>query len=66
MFENTAAHKRVLKKKVLLDALAKASEEGNDWKVRQLESKIACFDRKYYPNVFWDSSKGTYHKPKEV
>ena len=22
-------------------------------------------DRKYYPKVFWDSSKGTYRKPKE-
>ena len=52
MFENTIAHKRILKKKALLDALAQASEEGNDWKVRQLEGKIACFDRKYYPKVF--------------
>ena len=64
MFENTIAHKRILKKKALLDALAKASEEGNDWKVRQLEGKIACFDRKYYPKVFWDGSRGTYRKPK--
>ena len=66
MFENTIAHKRILKKKALLDALAQASEEGNDWKVRQLEGEIACFDRKYYPKVFWDSSKGTYRKPREV
>lgn len=66
MFENTKAYKRILKKKALLDALAKASEEGKDWKVRQLESKLTCFDRKYYPKVFWDSSKGTYRKPQGV
>ena len=64
MFENTIAHRRISKKKALLDALAQASEEGNDWKVRQLEGKIACFDRKYYPKVFWDGSHGTYRKPK--
>lgn len=66
MFEKTAAYRRILKKKKMLDELAKASEEGKDWKVRQLEGKIACFDRKYYPKVLWDSSKGTYRKPKEA
>lgn len=66
MIENTIAYRRVLKKKNLLDALAKANEEGNEWKIKQLEGKIACFDRKYYPNVVWDSSKGTYRKPVEA
>ena len=66
MFENTVAYRRVMKKKALMDALEKAKEENNEWKIRQLEGKIACFDRKYYPNVLWDSSKGTYRKPKET
>ena len=66
MFENTVAYRRVMKKKALMDALEKAKEENNEWKIRRLEGKIACFDRKYYPNVLWDSSKGTYRKPKEV
>ena len=66
MFENTVTYIRVMKKKALMDALEKAKEENNEWKIRQLEGKIACFDRKYYPNVLWDSSKGTYHKPKEA
>lgn len=66
MFENTVAYRRVMKKKTLMDALEKAKEENNEWKIRQLEGKIACFDRKYYPNVLWDSSKGTYRKPKEA
>ena len=48
-----------------MDALEKAKKENNEWKIRQLEGKIACFDRKYYPNVLWDSSKGTYRKPKK-
>jgi len=66
MIENTVAYRRVLKKKNLLDALAKANEDGIDWKIKQLEGKIAYFDRKYYPKVFWDSSKGTYHKQAEA
>lgn len=66
MFENTVAYRRVMKKKALMDALEKAKEENNEWKIRQLEGKIACFDRKYYPNVLWDSSKGTHRKPKEA
>ena len=65
MFENTIAYKRIMKRKLLTEAVEKAKEEGIDWKVRQLEGKIACFDRKYYPKVFWDSSKGTYRKPKK-
>lgn len=66
MFENTVTYRRVMKKKALMDALEKAKEENNEWKIRQLEGKIACFDRKYYPNVLWDNSKGTYRKPKEA
>ena len=66
MFENTVTYRRVMKKKALMDALEKAKEENNEWKIRQLEGKIACFDRKYYPNVLCDSSKGTYRKPKEA
>ena len=66
MFENTVTYRRVMKKKALMDTLEKAKEENNEWKIRQLEGKIACFDRKYYPNVLWDSSKGTYRKPKEA
>ena len=66
MFENTVTYRRVMKKKALMDALEKAKKENNEWKIRRLEGKIACFDRKYYPNVLWDSSKGTYRKPKET
>lgn len=66
MFENTVAYRRVMKKKALMDALEKAKEENNEWKIRQLEGKIACFDKKYYPKVFWDGSRGTYRKPKGV
>ena len=66
MFENTVAYRRVMKKKGLMDALEKAKEENNEWKIRQLEGKIACFDRKYYPNVLWDSYNGTYRKTKEA
>ena len=65
MFENTIAYKRMMKRKLLVEAVEKAKEEGIDWKIRQSEGKIACFDRKYYPKVFWDSSKSTYRKPKE-
>lgn len=66
MFENTGAYKRILKKQALLDALAKANEAGNIWKARQLEGKIACFDRKYYPNIFWNSNYGTYKKSQDI
>ena len=66
MFENTVTYRRVMKKKTFMDALEKAKKENNEWKIRQLEGKIACFDRKYYPNVLWDSSKGIYRKPKEA
>ena len=66
MFENTVAYRRVMKKKALMDALEKAKGENNEWKIKQLEGKIACFDRKCYPNVLWDGSKGTYRKSKEA
>lgn len=66
MFENTIAYKRMMKRELLVEAVEKAKEEGIDWKIRQSESKLACFDRKYYPKVLWDSAKGTYRKPKEV
>ena len=65
MFENTIAYKRIMKRKLLAEAVEKAKEEGIDWKIRQSESKLVCFDRKYYPNILWDSAKGTYRKPKE-
>ena len=66
MFENTIAYKRIMKRKLLTEAVEKAKEEGIDWKIRQSEGKLACFDRKYYPNILWDSTKGTYRKPKEI
>ena len=66
MFENTIAYKRIMKRKLLTEAVEKAKEEGIDWKIKQSESKLACFDRKYYPNILWDSTKGTYRKPKEI
>ena len=67
MFENNRTEKRLLKRKSIMDALEKAKEEGIAWKVNQLESKLYEFNRKYYPNVVWNSAeKGTYRKPKEV
>lgn len=66
MFENTIAYKRIMKRKLLAEAVEKAKEEGIDWKIRQSEGKLACFDRKYYPKVLWDNAKGTYRKPKEA
>ena len=66
MFENTIAYKRMMKRKPLVEAVEKAKEEGIDWKIRQSEDKLTCFDRKYYPKVLWDSAKGTYRKPKEA
>ncbi len=65
MFENNIVSKRVLKKKQILDDLAKASEEKKDWKVKQLEGKLACLERKCYPKVVWESAKqGKYEKRK--
>lgn len=65
MFEKTRAYKHTLKKNQLLNDLSKAKEDNNVWKINQLEGKIYCFNRKYYPNIFWDSSlKGTYRKSK--
>lgn len=65
MFENTNIHKRIMKKEALLQAVEKAREEGVDWKIRQAESKLAIFEKKNYPNIVWDSAKGTYNKNKE-
>ena len=47
MFENTIAYKRIMKRKLLAEAVEKAKEEGIDWKIRQSEGKLVCFDRKY-------------------
>lgn len=66
MFENTIAYRRSLKKEKLISALEEAKTNGNEWKIKQLEAKLADFNRKNYPKTFWDSSKGTYTKPKEV
>lgn len=66
MFENNRVEKRLLKRKFIMDSLEKAKEEGISWKINQLESKLYEFNRKHYPNVFWNSAeKGTYRKPKE-
>lgn len=65
MFENNIVQKRVLKRKKMMDDLEQAKKDGKDWKVRQLEGKIALFNKKYYPENVWNSSeKGTYRKPK--
>ena len=66
MFENNRVEKRLLKRKSIMDSLEKAKEEGISWKINQLESKLYEFNKKHYPNVFWNSvEKGTYRKPKE-
>lgn len=66
MFDNTIAAKRMLKKNALIGALSKAKADNKEWKVKQIEGKMACFERKNYPKVLWDSSNGTYRKPKEA
>ena len=66
MFENNIVQKRLMQRKSYMDELEKAKEVGNDWEIRQLEGKIYEFNRKHYPNVFWNSSeKGTYIKLKK-
>ena len=45
------------------EKLDKAKKENNEWKVNQLEGKIADFERRCYPKYIWESSKGTYKKP---
>lgn len=66
MFGNNIVQKRLLKRKKMMDDLEQAKKDGLDWKVRQLESKLYMFNKKYYPDVFWNSTeKGTYKKPKE-
>ena len=67
MFGNNETERRLLKRKAIMDALDKAKEEGITWKINQLENKLYEFNRKYYPNIFWNSKeKGTYKKPEEV
>jgi negative regulator of genetic competence, sporulation and motility len=67
MFGNNETERRLLKRKSIMDALEKAKEEGITWKVNQLETKLYEFNRKYYPNILWNSAeKGTYKKSKEV
>ena len=63
MFESAA--KTILKKNKLIEALEneKAKDNPSDWKIRQLEGKLAMFNAKYYPNVV-HSGKGTYRKSK--
>lgn len=64
MFENNPTQRRLIKRKAYMDALEKAKEEGKDWKVKQLENKIAVMNKKYFTEPFWDSfTKGTYRKP---
>ena len=65
MFENTLAHKRALKKGKMLEELSNATKENKDWKAKQLEGKIFCFDKKHYPKIIWNSNNGTYRKKKE-
>ena len=65
MFENTSAHRHMLKKQYLEKELEKAKNNKDEWKIRQLEGKLATFNRKYYPNVCWHSFKGTYKKENE-
>lgn len=63
MFDNTLAAKRMLKKNSLIEALSLAEKENNEWKKRQIEGKIACFERKCRHNIFWNTTeKGTYKK----
>lgn len=62
MFEKTSAYRHMLKRKYLEDELEKARNNNDDWKIRQLEGKLASFNSKYYSNIIWNSSNGTYKK----
>lgn len=63
MFENTLAFRHSLKKNKLLEQLEKAKDAGKDWLVKQIEEKLDILNKKYYPNVFWNSAElGTYKK----
>ena len=63
MFGNNIVQRRLMKRKLYTDELEQAQKDGNDWKARQLEGKIYDFNRKHYPNIFWNSAeKGTYKK----
>lgn len=53
------------------EKLAKWKEEyenmsDDNYKKKQLASKIAWLERKLYPDVLWDSSKGTYVKSEQT
>lgn len=65
MLGNNIVQKRLLKRKKIMDDLEEAKKQNIDWKIRQLESKLFMFNLRNYPNVFWDSSNGTYIKEKE-
>lgn len=66
MFENNVVEKRLMKRKKIMDDLEKAKEEGNSWKMNQLENKLYEFNRKKYPKYLWKSFEaGTYKKSVE-
>lgn len=53
------------------EKLARWKEEyenmsDDNYKKKQLASKISLLDRKLNPNVLWDSSKGTYVKSEQT
>lgn len=60
MFGESIISKRVEKKNKLLLQLEEAKAQKKDWKVKQIESKIYDFEKKYYPKVLF--SGGTYRK----
>lgn len=62
MFDNTLTYKRMLKKQYYQDEIKKAQEDGKDWKVKQLESKLKMFERKYYPNIYYPNIYDTFKK----
>lgn len=62
MFDNTLAYKRMLKKQHYQDEIKKAQEDGKDWKVKQLESKLKMFERKYYPDIYYPNIFDTIKK----
>lgn len=63
MFENTKSVRRITQKSTLMSAIELEKNGLNrDYKIRQLEGKLATFNQKNYPKVIWDSAKGTYRK----
>ncbi len=66
MFENTKSVRRITQKSTLMSAIElEKSGLNRDYKIRQLEGKLATFNQKNYPNVIWDSAKGTYRKERK-